>query len=267
MRREVGWPPLEAKIMTFSRSRRLARLLETAALLFWAWGRAALLSILWPGSAMEIPTSVSSQLSLFVSLGSISGAFFSWPSPPGHLPLPPGFSLLDPVSTVSTWKGQILIQLKHRPSSNIYIILSLLLTTHSDSLLMFRPCLSLRHGLNSVCVGSIKGFTICLTRTLRSRGSHIFCHFLRKVLLVILADCFRFGHGSNWFKLLPIIFCVPVGLLFEKTFKFFLNRSALLLALVLVELQNTCKKSWTEKRLNNPTYAVFLKSWGFKDVK
>ena len=41
----------------------------------------------------------------------------------------------------------------------------------------------------------------------------------------------------------------------------------LLLAQVLVELQNTCKKSWTEKCLKDPTYAIFLKSWGFKDVK
>ena len=41
----------------------------------------------------------------------------------------------------------------------------------------------------------------------------------------------------------------------------------LLLALVLVELQNTCKKSWTEKCSKDPTYAIFLKSWGFKDVK
>ena len=45
------------------------------------------------------------------------------------------------------------------------------------------------------------------------------------------------------------------------------TRCSLLLALVLVRLQNTCKKSWTEKRSNNPTYAIFLKSWGFKDVK
>ena len=42
---------------------------------------------------------------------------------------------------------------------------------------------------------------------------------------------------------------------------------SLLSALVLVELQNTCKKSWTEKCSKDPTYAIFLESWGFRDVK
>ena len=36
---------------------------------------------------------------------------------------------------------------------------------------------------------------------------------------------------------------------------------------LLVELQNTCKKKLNRKCLKDPTYAIFLKSWGFKDVK
>ena len=56
-------------------------------------------------------------------------------------------------------------------------------------------------------------------------------------------------------------FCAPTS----KQQK--LNIHTLLLALVLDELQNTCKISWTEKCLKDPTYAIFLESWGFKDVK
>ena len=36
--------------------------------------------------------------------------------------------------------------------------------------------------------------------------------------------------------------------------------------MLLVELQNTCKKNWAEKCLKDPTCAIFLKSWGYKDV-
>ena len=39
-------------------------------------------------------------------------------------------------------------------------------------------------------------------------------------------------------------------------------QGSLLLAIDLVELQNTCKKC-----LKDPTYAIFLISWGFKDAK
>ena len=41
----------------------------------------------------------------------------------------------------------------------------------------------------------------------------------------------------------------------------------MLLAMVLVELQNTCKKSWAEKCLKYPTYALFLERWWFRNVK
>ena len=39
------------------------------------------------------------------------------------------------------------------------------------------------------------------------------------------------------------------------------------LAMDSVGLRNTLKKRWTEKCLKGPTYAIFFKSWGFKDDK
>ena len=41
--------------------------------------------------------------------------------------------------------------------------------------------------------------------------------------------------------------------------------AALLLVMLLVELQNTRKKRLNRKK--DPIYAIFLKRWGFKDVK
>ena len=75
-----------------------------------------------------------------------------------------------------------------------------------------------------------------------------------------LSNLNPFYHWSS----LPLIIITTSSYLYSHT----QTEHPLLLALVLVELQNTCKKkSWTEKCSKDPTYAIFLKSWGFKDVK
>ena len=65
-----------------------------------------------------------------------------------------------------------------------------------------------------------------------------------------------------------IYFCIRFSGIFASIMNAKLQiHISLLLVMVLVELQIHVKKSWTEKCLKDPTYAIFLKSWGFKDDK
>ena len=92
----------------------------------------------------------------------------------------------------------------------------------------------------------------------QSKGQNVRCEM---TTFIIWAE--NRGHYCSWSSVYNALFLWSD--LFWKSHHQKYIFEPLLLALVLVE--NTCKKNWTEKCSKDPTYAIFLKSWWFKDVK